>query len=97
VGEHLFRATGQDPFSYRTGRIHLVHPGQTDHKDATTVIRAPTTKTIDGTYTIRVDVTGRTSRGSVCAGRLSQRFCRPLGACRPRRSTCSSRAILARA
>jgi hypothetical protein len=64
VGEHLFRATGQDPFSYRTGRIHLVHPGQTDHKDATTVIRAPTTKTIDGTYTIRVDVTGRTSRGT---------------------------------
>ena len=46
------------------GRVHLVHPGQTDHKDATTVIRAPTTKTIDGTYTIRVDVTGRTSRGT---------------------------------
>jgi hypothetical protein len=64
VGEHLLRATGQDPFSYRTGRIHLVHPGQTDHKDAATVIRAPTTNTIDGTYTIRVDVTGCTSRGT---------------------------------
>jgi hypothetical protein len=64
VGEHLLRATGQDPFSYRTGRIHLVHPGQTDHKDAPIVIRAPTTKTIDGTHTIRVDVAGLTSRGT---------------------------------
>jgi hypothetical protein len=64
VGEHILRATGQDPFSYGMGRIHLVHPGQTDHNDAATVIRAPTAKTIDGTYTIRVDVTGRTSRGT---------------------------------
>ena len=64
VGEQLLRATGQDPFRYGTGRIHLVHPGQTDLRDAATVIRAPTAKTIDGTYTIRVDVTGRTSRGS---------------------------------
>src|SRR5262245_23092568 len=64
VGEHLLRATGQDPFSYRTGRIHLVHPGQTDHKDAAAVIRAPTTENIDGTYTIRVDATGRTSQGT---------------------------------
>ncbi|WP_439407368.1 M14 family zinc carboxypeptidase [Bradyrhizobium sp. DASA03076] len=64
VGEHFLRATGQDPFSYRMGRVHLVHPGQTSYKDAATVIRAPTTKTIDGTYTIRVDVTGRTSRGT---------------------------------
>jgi hypothetical protein len=64
VGEHLLRATGKDPFSYGMGRIHLVHPGQTDHKDAATVIRAPVAKAIDGTHTIRVDVTGRTSRGS---------------------------------
>jgi hypothetical protein len=64
VGERLLRATGQDPFSYRMSRIHLVHPGQTDHKDAAAVIRVPTTETVDGTYTIRVDVTGRTSRGT---------------------------------
>jgi hypothetical protein len=64
VGEHLLRATGQDPFGYRPCRIHLVHPEQTDHKDAATVIRAPTTDTIDGTYTLRVHVTGRASRGT---------------------------------
>jgi hypothetical protein len=63
VREHLHRTTGQDPFRYHSSRIHLVHPGQTDHQDATTVIRAPTAKTIDGTYSIRVDVKGRTSRG----------------------------------
>src|SRR5262249_28247848 len=54
VGEHLLRATGKDPFSYGTSRIHLVHPGQTDHKDAATVIRVPAAKAIDGTHTIRV-------------------------------------------
>jgi hypothetical protein len=64
AGEHLFRATRRDPFSYGTGRIHLVHPRQTDNRGAATVIRAPTAKTIDGTYTMRVDVTGRTSRGN---------------------------------
>jgi hypothetical protein len=64
VGEHLLRATGKDPFSYGTSRIHLVHPGQTDHKDAGAVIRVPAAKAIDGTHTIRVDVTGRTSRGT---------------------------------
>jgi hypothetical protein len=64
VREQLHRTTGQDPFRYRADRIHLVHPGRTDHKDAATVIRAPTAKTIDGTHTIRVDVKGRTSRGS---------------------------------
>jgi hypothetical protein len=63
VREHLHRTTGLDPFRYRMSRIHLVHPGQTDHKDAATVIRAPTAKRIGGTYTIRVDVKGRTSRG----------------------------------
>ena len=64
VGEHLRRATGRHPFGYGVSRIHLVHPGQTDCRGAATVIRAPTAKTIDGTYTIRVHVTGHTSRGT---------------------------------
>ena len=54
AGEHVLGAT-QDPIRYRTDLVYSPERA---------LIRAPTAEGVGGTYTIRLDVTGRTSRGT---------------------------------
>ncbi|MET0650805.1 MAG: M14 family zinc carboxypeptidase [Pyrinomonadaceae bacterium] len=63
VREHLLLTTGRDPFRYDRSNVHLVHPKLARDPNAAIVLSAPTSKTIEGTYNLRLVVQGRTHSG----------------------------------
>jgi hypothetical protein len=63
VREHLRLTTGRDPFRYVRSNVQLVHPKLAGDPNAAIALRAPTSKTIDGTYNLRLLVQGRTRSG----------------------------------
>ena len=63
VREHLRLMTGTDPVQYVRKSVHLVHPKLAGAPLGSLAVRIPTSKTVDGTYNVRISVQGRTPSG----------------------------------
>ena len=63
VRGYLRHTSGQDPFLYQSQSIHLVHPKIAQAANTSAVLRAPTSRTVDGTYNLRFHVQGLTDSG----------------------------------
>ena len=55
--------TGTDPVQYVRMSVHLVHPKLAGAPLGSLAVRIPTSKTVDGTYNVRISVQGRTPSG----------------------------------